>query len=504
MIENKRRVILFCVLFSLLCSLIILRQRDNAVIASNDIDEDSRNLSEDEISNANGESVVINEVMFFPGDGQFEWVELKNTGTGAVDICGWSITDEDENWYTIPDELSPVPAGAFVVIIFDGLGVSSDDYDFTDNTTILHSQTGLVDIFEDDFDQVALYDDPYRVFLPLFTANNIVTTSNTLERNATNSRVLPSIVGPIRSFVAWGDYPLDDASNALNTGLWLLGSFINVHEIGETPVFAVESDGSIGLIPGSSSHFSEDFTLFSSSETTPGSDNIVPLFRSFHPADGSRLNGDSFAILWGQVEGATEYHFQLDDNADFLSPLVDILTNVPYFAPETSVSAGDYFWHVQVISGEEESEWSSAKSVSSYIASPITQSSNRFSNPLGVEWQLQHKDTNMLCNGGCHLSGIAAWDNPHPNTKPLQPHAYNYCERAAVAMVASYYGSNVTQDRIAYEDYKGTSNELGHKLINKDIKISLQFIFDFNDDEYYSTVRLGREATFDEIKNFID
>jgi formylglycine-generating enzyme required for sulfatase activity len=333
-----------------------------------------------------------------------------------------------------------------------------------------------------------------------------INSLNLNQNNEVNSNYLSELIcpSPIKSFVAWGDDPLDDGSNATNVGLWLLGSFINVYGIGESPVFAIEPDGAVGLIPGSPSTYSDNFTIFSNSEVTPGSDNIVPLFQNFHPADGSLLNGNSFTILWGQVEGATKYHFQLDDNADFSSPLADLMADVPYFAPETSIPEGDYYWRVQVISGGEISEWSPVRSVSSFIPSPVSQNTINYSNPLGVIWQLQHKDTNMLCTAGCQMSGVAAWDIPHPATRPLQPHAYNYCERAAVAMAASYYGSDVTQDRIAYEDYQGTNNELGHGKINKDIKISLQFVFGFSDSEYYSDVRLGREATFSEIVGYID
>jgi Leucine-rich repeat (LRR) protein len=478
-----------------------LNHRDNAVTASYITNKDLLSTHTNNISSTTNREIVINEVMFFPGEGEFEWVELKNIGNNAVDISGWSITDEDDNWYEIPDELPPVPANAFVVIIFDGLGKSLDDYNLGDNTAILHSPTDLVDIFEDNFDQVALYESPNKIFLPLITSNDLQITSKSLERIITNNQLPTHILGLIRAFVAWGGNPLEDGTNAVNSGLWFIGTSVNVYSIGEIPIFAIEPNGSIGLNPGPDSFNYSDFLIFSSDESSHGSENIIPIIRTFHPDDGSKLNGDSFAILWSQVEGTTKYHFQLDDNADFSSPLIDILTDVPYFAPETSVPAGNYFWHVQVISREEESEWSSAKSVSSYIASPITQSSNRFSNPLGVEWQLQHKDTNMLCNGGCKMSGDTAWDIPHDVSKP---HATNYCERAAVAMVASYYGSNVTQDRIAYEDYKGTTNELGHNLMNRDIKISLQFIFNFSNEEYYSDVRLGREATFDEIRNFID
>lgn len=498
----SKRIIVLVVLLSLLISSVPVSEKDIYSVKASSLTTTLANPSES-IHASVSATVLINEVMFNPSEGNYEWVELKNIGPGSIDISGYSLTDEDDNWYEIPDALPPVPEGAFVVVVFDGMGASLDDYEFSDNVAFLHSQAGLVSIFEDDLDQVSLYGEPYQVFLPLISSINSLNLNQNYE---VNSNYLSELIcpSPIKSFVAWGDDPLDDGSNATNVGLWLLGSFINVYGIGESPVFAIEPDGAVGLIPGSSSTYSDNFTIFSNSEVTPGSDNIVPLFQNFHPADGSLLNGNSFTILWGQVEGATEYHFQLDDNADFSSPSADLMADVPYFAPETYIPEGDYYWHVQVISDGEISEWSPVRSVSSFIPSPVSQNTMNYSNLLGVIWQLQHKDTNMLCTAGCQMSGVAAWDIPHPATKPLQPHAYNYCERAAVAMAASYYGSDITQDRIAFEDYRGTNNELGHGKINKDIKISLQFVYGFSDSEYYSDVRLGREATFSEIVGYID
>ena len=116
-----------------------------------------------------GATVVLTEVLFHEGDSAHEWVELQNRGTEPVSIAGWSLTDEDGNWYDFPRSLPELPAGAFVVVIFDGLGSSQDDRDFGDNVAILHSSASIVAIFEEDADQVALYAaaPPKRLFLPL-------------------------------------------------------------------------------------------------------------------------------------------------------------------------------------------------------------------------------------------------------------------------------------------------------------------------------------------------
>ena len=111
--------------------------------------------------------VFINEVMFAPISGGYEWVELKNDAAMPVRPFGYRITDEDGNDYRLPATLPAVPPGAFVVVIFDGQGEAGNDLDFADNVATLHTAPGLVDVFEDSADQVALYNTAWSVYLPL-------------------------------------------------------------------------------------------------------------------------------------------------------------------------------------------------------------------------------------------------------------------------------------------------------------------------------------------------
>ena len=57
--------------------------------------------------------VQINEVSYQPNTGNFEWVELKNIGAAPANIRGYRLTDEDNNFYRIPDALPDMPPGAF-------------------------------------------------------------------------------------------------------------------------------------------------------------------------------------------------------------------------------------------------------------------------------------------------------------------------------------------------------------------------------------------------------
>lgn len=76
---------------------------------------------------------------------------------------------------------------------------------------------------------------------------------------------------------------------------------------------------------------------------------------------------------------------------------------------------------------------------------------------LGVPWEFQHKDTNMLCLEGCPESGNNAWDAPHLDHAV---HGNTYCARAATAMIANYFlvkhgkSGQLSQDRISYEMWR--------------------------------------------------
>ncbi len=71
------------------------------------------------------------------------------------------------------------------------------------------------------------------------------------------------------------------------------------------------------------------------------------------------------------------------------------------------------------------------------------------SRSLGIRPQLERKDTYML---DLHypLSGPYAWDIPHEN---ISSNDEIRGMKAASSMIASYYGGNLSQDRIAYHVY---------------------------------------------------
>ena len=272
--------------------------------------------------------------MFYPAEGDYEWVELENDGDTTVNIQGYGITDEDGNWFRVPDALPEVPAGAFVVVVFDGQGSGSDDYDFGDNVATLHSPVGLLDVFENDVDQCAVYRYvPQLLFMPLLLNTNSPAVPRTLFDTLDNQHGTSVIAdeSAIVAFVAWGDTPEEDAANAMEAGIWDALWFVNLTKGGGfSDDYDVAIPGQpVGLIPESSSNSLDNWTLFSVSESTIGTENPIPGITWSNIAPGAAMESSSFAVAWAGVEGASEYRFQLSESSDFMSPMTDTVLSEP-------------------------------------------------------------------------------------------------------------------------------------------------------------------------------
>ena len=246
----------------------------------------------------------INEVMFAPAAGGYEWIELKNGGAAPVHVAGCGLTDEDENWYVLPATLPDMPAGAFLVVLFDGQGPAADDLDFSDNVATVHSQPWLINIFEDGADQAALYNPP--------------------------SYAISGII----SFVAWGADPKADDDLAVTAGVWGEGLYKDLRQIGDETLQPVYPGRSLGLLPGGAASFSPDnWVHYHVVEVTQGQDNPVPGIAGSDSASGATIDSATFAIGWPRVEGATAYHFQMDNDSAFSSPEYDLMLDGPAFVP---------------------------------------------------------------------------------------------------------------------------------------------------------------------------
>jgi len=371
--------------------------------------------------------IKINEIMFIPGPGNDEWVEIYNTGTTSVDIDNYELTDEDNNVYTIPIALPDVPASCFVVVIFDGEGSGSDDYDFSDNKAVLHTPSGLTDVFEDSGDQCSLY------------------TGST--HNSTT----------IVDFVAWGVDAKEDDDNAVAAGIWSPETFTSPSQ--KKPGASILlPGGSIGLYPGKDRNWFGDWVIYLKTETTPGSENHAPSPFFSSPPYGAWTTDHYITFDWSYVANAERYHLQVGDDPLFGSPEIDIEVQNTQFTPTTPLLDGTHFFHVKVISIDgRESCYSETSNITIFTAGGSLQNKDLKITPI-----LQHKDTRMLCLDGCNEIGDHAWDREHKNTNC--PHCAKYCTRASIAMVASYFDGDLSQDLISYYAYGqgDPEGDLGH------------------------------------------
>lgn len=347
-----------------------------------------------------------------------------------------------------------------MLLRFDGLGAAANDLDFGDNLAVLHSAPGQSDIFEDDADQVALYTPlaglGLRLMLPILMRN--YAPFNPPLPNP--SPALPT--SELIDFVAWGAAPGDDAA-----GLWRRDWYVDLYlGLGEaSPDVLIGPNGSIGRARGATAHHPGGWSTYLPSESTPGAENALGGIGWYYPPHGALLASTTFAVSWMPVSGAAGYRFQLDDSADFVSPVISTTVLGASYVSASSVAPGTYYWRARPQFGASLGPWTAAVQIRT-VALPAflepngTHTVNAFKT-LGIVWQLQHKDTRMLCLDGDAETGNNAWDSPHLN-RGL--HGRNYCARASASMLASYYGGRLSQDRITYEQFKGgpPEGDLGH------------------------------------------
>ncbi len=62
------------------------------------------------------QEIVINEIMFSPATGGFEWIELFNAGPQEVNLRGWILQDRSGTGGIIAADDIGVPAGEYVII----------------------------------------------------------------------------------------------------------------------------------------------------------------------------------------------------------------------------------------------------------------------------------------------------------------------------------------------------------------------------------------------------
>jgi hypothetical protein len=126
------------------------------------------------------------------------------------------------------------------------------------------------------------------------------------------------------------------------------------------------------------------------------------------------------------------------------------------------------------------------------------------SRDLGIAPIIERKDTYML-DLKAPLTGPYAWDIPHQNRSPDESQR---CIKAAIAMINSYYGGHLSQDRIAYYvyheylNYSSPQDDLGHGLDVSNIKPAIVLSWALNGAPV-ARYQNGKPG-FSELKAWID
>ena len=170
------------------------------------------------------------------------------------------------------------------------------------------------------------------------------------------------------------------------------------------------------------------------------------------------------------MTGATSYRVQIAADATFSSPLVDATVTEPLLNLG-SLAPNPYIWHVQAIAADGSTSSQSALSgfelragvgqvePAVYRGGPAPGGADvalaDASRQLNVPWLVQRKDTAMLLLEEPHEQAPMAWDTAH-NPASMYDKADQFnCALAMVAMVNHFYGGDLSQDRIGYEQFKG-------------------------------------------------
>jgi len=376
--------------------------------------------------------IRLNEVLFFASTGP-EWVELYNTGSDAMDIGLFQISNEKGDTYDIPEELPIVPPGGYVVILFDGLGYNQNDYDFDDGYAVLHTNTLSGDVFDNASDSCTLYSGSF---------------------GNSGSKV---------DFVAWGDYAHD-------------GHYVNNAE-GYGSIGPVKSNQSIGVHPDVyTALIRVHWVIYAENETTQGKKNAIPAPVPVSPYENWQIGVDKVSFAWtGWFINIKEFHLEMDNNDDFNSPMISAKTKGSVYHYDASLQDGKYYWRVKAITkNSEESLWSQTYTfeIKTETRSPLRLTLDLMLYPP----LLQRKDTHLLCPA-CPAKSTTIdlhhWDAPHicsPESAWSCPHCKLNCVRASVAMINHYFDGKVSQDRIAYAMYGTVANkhyyaaQLGHMI----------------------------------------
>jgi hypothetical protein len=334
--------------------------------------------------------VLLNEIRFTPEEGQPQFIELKNIGSGSAALAGLELSNEAEKSYPLPEGLTPLAPGAFFLIVFDG----QDNIDgltlHADRTDFLSSTSGWVALTGKD--------------------------GVPLDR------------------VAWGDGQVGPVELSP-------GGIVQDPEPGMT----------IGRYPLAVKTDPAEWVPFTPEQATPGRANPIPVVQILLPLSGALMAPEDVTLSWYPAAGATQYAVQVSQDITFTTLQIDQTVSVPTLKV-SSLSAGTYYWRVQAIEADgSQADFSPINMIT--LKSPGA-SGNLVAlapqNPLSVPFLFQKKDTPMLLLESKNETGPHAWDVAHADFDKNDPADNKNCALASIAMVNHFYGGNLSQDRIGY------------------------------------------------------
>ncbi|MCI5129104.1 MAG: VWA domain-containing protein, partial [Candidatus Electrothrix sp. AUS3] len=367
--------------------------------------------------------------MFYPKKAEPEWIELYNGSEQDVDIIGYEISNSKDTVYKIPETLPPVPAGAFVLVVFDGKDFTEDDSSFEgDSLATLHATRR--NVFADDSDSCIIFSGK----------------SHSAKK--------------MQAFTAWGDAETLNASVKKNAQHAVKKGLRSRHSTKvytdrqlriEGPVPIVEEGWALILKNDKNKHSGFTEIPVRSSEITPGKPNLLPAPQLHLPHTALHTSADLFTFSWIPIEG-TSYQIQIAHDPDFKEIVVNAKDlKKPRFRPTSRLKRNVMlYWRVRAADEGKESGWSETRTfiadapdVTSIEGAPTTLKEG-LPNPLGVGGRPARKDSSLLCVDGCD---VTHWDKSNA-TGAQHDHSTWYCWAAAAQMLNWYRGGSLLQDEI--------------------------------------------------------
>jgi len=209
---------------------------------------------------------------------------------------------------------------------------------------------------------------------------------------------------------------------------------------------------------------------------SPGRANPPSTVQVVLPPDGSRLPPGTVGLSWYPAPAADGYRVQVATDADFTRLVAEGEVAAAKFVTG-ALPAGEYFWRVAVVQegrtlafgattrlrlagrprAADDRGRALAGAPAQATATPIATPTDDPGAILDVPYLSQHKDTGMLLLESPQASGPHAWDVDHGDLDPDDPADNMNCALASIAMVAAYYGGDLSQDRLGFEHFKGRS-----------------------------------------------